>query len=442
MSRTWRSWLAPATTAGAVALTLWWSVDRGRSLQRRTPHVNLGAAPLVGRDPGDSWQWRFGISLVGAAIVVGAVVALQRSAWWAAARLRLVAGVAGLATMAFAVCLALVDGNDGLLYGITHPSEYLANLARTPPAGEFVSGFFERLPTYTVHVRGHPPGYTLVLKALAGVGLGGPWAVVAMTVAATGLTAAAATVVVHRVGGAPLARRVVPLLAVSPYAIWMVSSADAVFAATAATGTALVAYAVERTGRRAALLGVAGGLSLGWLMIMTYLGATFLAVPGMLVLAALWRRRTAALTGAAAAVAGLVAVLIGFGAAGFWWPRGVDATHSQYVTGTAKFRPFDYFVVGNLGAALLAVGPLAAVALAALRNRRAWLLAGAALVALAVAHLSTYTKAEVERIWLPFFPWIVVGAAAALSSRRWFTALVVAQGVTAIVLQAALVQKW
>ncbi|MEO5725053.1 MAG: hypothetical protein ABIR12_11990, partial [Ilumatobacteraceae bacterium] len=43
--------------AAAVGL-VGWSVVWGRRLQRRSPEIKLGAAPLVGRDPLDSWDWR------------------------------------------------------------------------------------------------------------------------------------------------------------------------------------------------------------------------------------------------------------------------------------------------------------------------------------------------------------------------------------------------
>ena len=43
--------------AAAISL-IGWSVVWGRRLQRRSPEIKLGAAPLAGRDPLDSWDWR------------------------------------------------------------------------------------------------------------------------------------------------------------------------------------------------------------------------------------------------------------------------------------------------------------------------------------------------------------------------------------------------
>jgi hypothetical protein len=99
--------------------------------------------------------------------------------------LRSVAAVSSLGSGAFALLLALTDGADGVLHGAVHPSEYLANLTTAPPAGEFVRTFVERIDEYSVHVRGHPPGFVLVLKALDSVGLGDGWPTALLSVAAT-----------------------------------------------------------------------------------------------------------------------------------------------------------------------------------------------------------------------------------------------------------------
>jgi hypothetical protein len=44
------------------------------------------------------------------------------------------------------------------------------------------------------------------------------------------------------------------------------------------------------------------------------------------------------------------------------------------------------------------------LALFRLRDRQLWLLVGAALTAVLLADVSGLSKAEVERIWLPFAP--------------------------------------
>jgi hypothetical protein len=78
----------------------------------------------------------------------------------------------------------------------------------------------------------------------------------------------------------------------------------------------------------------------------------------------------------------------------------------------ARLRPFSYFWLGNLGAFAIVLGPTTAAGLARLRDRRLWLLVGAAALAVAVADASGLSKGEVERIWLPFAPWILLAGAA------------------------------
>ena len=68
--------------------------------------------------------------------------------------------------------------------------------------------------------------------------------------------------------------------------------------------------------------------------------------------------------------------------------------------------------------------------------------------AAAVATASQFSKGEVERIWLLFFPWVMLAAAPlaeqsstttrALRLRAWLTI----QAAAAIVLQASLLSKW
>ena len=127
------------------------------------------------------------------------------------------------------------------------------------------------------------------------------------------------------------------------------------------------------------------------------------------------------------------------------WIAGFAATRRRYWAGIAHHRPYAYFLVANLAAFALAVGPAAAVALAWLRDRGVWLLAGSALAVVGAADLSGLSKGEVERIWLPFVPWILVATAAlaatrerAHDSRSWLAA----QAATGLVLQLAVRSPW
>jgi hypothetical protein len=57
-----------------------------------------------------------------------------------------------------------------------------------------------------------------------------------------------------------------------------------------------------------------------------------------------------------------------------------------------------------------------------------------------VADLSLMSKAEVERIWLPFVPWLARAAAAA--PRSWRRPALATQALLAVVLQHALWTPW
>jgi hypothetical protein len=448
----WRRVIASPWTWAVVVIAI--SVSWGIRLQRETPEVFLGAAPLVGQDPKHGWAWRFSWSLVGAA-ALGAAVAMAAAAdWWWRLRTRTIVPLTAAGAALFAVLLALTDGREGLLLGAVHPTEYLANLDIMPSAGEFVRRFVDDIDRYSVHVRGHPPGFVVLLAALDSVGLRGGWPVVGLSVAGTALTPAGVLVAVWAVGGVEWVRRCAPLLVVAPYGLWMMTSADALFAAVGAWAVAMCVLGLRTRGVRAAAWGTASGLLLAVLLFFTYGGATFVLVPLVAVLVA-WRRRlpgTAPTVVAAVVAAG--AVTAAWTAMGFWWFAGAAETRLQYWAGTAQFRPFAYFMVANLGVTLIAVGPATFGGLLELwRQRRmpppVGVLVVGGLAALLVSHLSQYSRAEVERIWLLFFPWLVVAGGLLIDrpdagprARRLATAAVSAQVVLAVVLQASLESKW
>ncbi len=440
-----------------VASAFYVAIDWGRNLQRSAPEIFLGAAPLVGRNFRDGWDWRFGWGLIGAAVVAAAVVALAGSGWFAAARIRIVLAVTGLAAGAFAMLLALTDGRDGVFFGVEDENEYLANLSVAPPAGDFVRNFVVDINDYSVHARGHPPGFIVLLKLLDGVGLGGAWPVMLISLISTVLLPVGVLVAVWAIAGEHWVRRSAPFLVVAPYALWMMTSADAFYAALGAWGVAFVALGVRRDGRGAVWLGALGGLLLSTLLFMTYGGAIYLVVPSVLVIAGWFLRRhgdlgvgTGATVVGAVVTAGLV-TLVWF-AAGFWWFDGAAATRDEYWEGTAQFRIWNYFIFANFVIALFAIGPASFVGLTKLRDRRLWLLVGGALAALMIANLSQLSKAETERIWLLFYPWLVIAGAALvstfeckrmrLSADTVFAGWIAVQAAAAIMLQAALVSKW
>jgi hypothetical protein len=130
-------------------------------------------------------------------------------------------------------------------------------------------------------------------------------------------------------------------------------------------------------------------------------------------------------------------------AAGFWWVDGLSAARRAYAVSLASVRPFGYFLLANLAAFAAAVGPVVWGWLPRARGG-AWLVAAGAVVAVVVADLSGLSKGEVERIWLPFMPWLVAAAAAVLvdvpaATRRTWLAL---QLGWALLVQAVVFSPW
>lgn len=431
-----------AVATGLVALSVIW----GRRLQSRQPEIMLGAAPFVGRNPHDGWDWRIHWQLsipivIACIVVIAAPIVIDR---W---RLRWITLATGLTAGAFAVALALGDGADGLFYGATHPTEYYANLPKTPEWRSFLSSFLDRLPHYSVHVRGHPPGFTLVLKAIAAIGLHGAWPVVALSIIGVVTTPIAVLITVHRLAGPSWVRRAAPFMVITPYAIWQVTSADAFYAAVASAGVAFLAVALTATTRwRSVAASLASGLLLGFSLFLTYGTVTFLIVPAMIV-GASWRRWKRMTLAVALSSIAVLAVLVAYQWFGFWWFDGFSALGKQYWEGTAKFRVWTYFALSNVAVSLVAVGPAVFAGVVRLRSRGLWILFGAALLAIVASEVSQYSKGEVERIWLLFYPWVMLAAAplAPVGSGRGVATLrlwLSIQVIGAILLQSWLVTKW
>ena len=422
-----------ALPAGWIGAAIWAVVVvaghlLGASLVAGDRLVYISSPPLVGIPD----------VRIGAALLPAVALALAAVRWAPplAARLRwsalLVATWA--AGAAWAVALAASAGVNAIAAPLATRYEYLAAVPRVDAPGNFLAGFVEALPTYPTHVKGHPPGMVLVLWLLDGVGLGGAEAAAALVIGVGALAAPAALVALRAVAGEDWARRAAPFVAFTPAAVWIATSADALFAGVGATGLALVALALyaDET-RRALALGLAAGVVLGAALMLSY----GIAPLGALVLVlAIARRAWRPLVAVAAGVASVAAAFAVFG---FWWPDGLAATSDLYHGGVAARRPYEAFLLISLAAFALAVGPAAAAGAARLRDRRVWLLVGAALISLAAADLSGLSRGETERIWLIFIPWIGLAAAALVAHRRSWLA---AQLALALALQAGVRSPW
>jgi hypothetical protein len=145
----------------------------------------------------------------------------------------------------------------------------------------------------------------------------------------------------------------------------------------------------------------------------------------------------------------LVALVVvgGFALAGFWWFDGYTLVQERYWQGIAKDRPFQYWSWANLASVVCAIGlgSVAGVArafdIAAVKRRSGLhLVVLAALLAILCADLSMLSKAETERIWLPFTTWLVAATALLpMRSRRWWLALNV---IGALLLNHFILTNW
>ncbi|MEH3143117.1 MAG: hypothetical protein PGN37_23750 [Mycobacterium kyogaense] len=428
---------AVAVTVAVVLVAAAFTVPR-LHLPVVTPLLN--ASPDRFRDFADTapifgwWNAHVGPGTV-PAVAIGLAAVLWGPALAARLPWRALPWAAWATSCAWAFSLAMVDGwQRGFAGRLTARHEYLRQVPTIDDVGEAVRTFASRILDYQpdswiTHVSGHPPGALLTFVWLDRIGLGGGgWAGLLCLLA--GSSAAAAIVVaVRALSDEDTARRAAPFVAVAPTAIWIAVSADGYFAGVAAWGIALLALAVTGSARWPAVAAAGAGLLLGWGIFCNY-GLGLMALPAVAVLISARSRRSLLSALVPAVLAALLVVAI-FAAAGFWWLDGYHLVQERYWQGIANDRPFAYWGWANLASVVCAIG-LGSVAglarifdLAALRRRSGLhLVVLGALLSIVAADLSRLSKAETERIWLPFMVWLV--AAAALlprRSQRWWLAL-------------------
>lgn len=413
-------WALVAVAGWAAAL--WFVRQRVLDITAAEGHeaLRLGAAPLVGREDA-AWGLRVLVPLlVGGALVVVLARLLPKLRWGALLL------VVVLASVAWVVALNSTRP-DGLVAPMERSDEYLADVPAIDSPRDFLTTYPERIDEYSVHVRSHPPGFVLLLWGMDQVGLGGGGWAATLVVGAGALGLAAVLVGVREVAGEHVARRAAPFLVLAPAALWIGSTADALYAAVGAAGVALVLVASGRGGadapadrRRSWALALAGGLVLGICLTFSY-GLWLL---GFVALPTLWRRRRWDLVPVAAV--GALVIVGAFWLAGFDYWAAFDATRVEVEESVQSTRPFGLFIVLNLVVLGIAVGPAVVAGLARLRDRATWLLVGGALLAVAAADLSGLSKGEVERIWLPFTVWILAAGSSHVPPARSWLALQVA----------------
>ncbi|MFD5638918.1 hypothetical protein ACFWJM_32895 [Streptomyces sp. NPDC127077] len=459
--------LAAALAAALLVLT---AAVVGYVIEHRDGTLFVSAAPLLGH-----WGPHTGPGTAAAITVAVVVVAYGPGL---AARLPwrgLLPALWGTTT-AWTFSLALIDGWErGVASRLTTRYEYLQVISPVDrfhdiPAAlrDFTHHILLHSPDHwPPHIAGHPPAATLTFVLLDRAGLGGgAWAGVWCVV--VGATAGVAVLVaVRALAGEALARRAAPFLALAPAAVWMGTSADGYFAAVAAWALALLALAV--TGHRPRTAGLASGLLFGLTAYLSY-GLTLISVIAGAVLLLGRRSRLRPLP---YVLAGLTVVPLVFTLLGFNWWEAYRLLVTRYYEGAGGIRPYGYWVWANLACTVLITGPATAaglrragaaagrIAVATVRPRptpapadpppvpappgpaagepaRLAVLVVAALLALLVADLSGMSKAETERIWLPFALWLLPAGAFLPRPRVWL----VAQAALALLLNHLLLTGW
>lgn len=391
------------------------------------------------------WMPRVGPGTLPALALAGLGVVFAHGAAGSLPWNRLLAAVfaSGLAWM---LSLALIDGWSGIGDILDTDYEYLQTARATTDIAATFDTYESRIrygpDEWPVHIAGHPAGALLFFVVLVRVGLGSGLAAGLVVTALAATTAVAVLVTMRVLDAETSARRAAPFLVFGPAAIWQSVSADAMFAAVAAWGmTALALGAV----RRSWVWSVVAGVLLGYCVMMSY-GLPLLGILAIAVLLAARSFFPLPFTVVAAC-----AVVAAFAVAGFAWWEAYPALHDRYFAGVGGRRPPSYWMWANLAALLFSAGPLLGAGVAQLVGRgRGYLedpttrvvalLSGAGLVMVLVADASQMSRAEVERIWLPFVPWLLVSCA--LLPRRWRYVGLGGQLAAAIVIAHLLKPDW
>ena len=400
-----RRWLPHAVFAvGAVTIAVGLIV-------RRLTDVSIGVPwpPALG-NPSPSADPLLALSLVAFA----AAVALAPRFVGARLHPGVVALVLFAGTLALRLALAAGRGGTGAWDRVFDASrsfeadnEYLPALPTVGLGpGYFLDRFAELVPSFPVHVAGHPPGLPLVMHALA---LDTPARLAAFCIAVGALGAPLTYALARELFDERGARLAGLLMALSPQALMFgVTTADAVYL----TLGLLAAWPLTRSSVRARVLGAA------LLAVATLFAWSLLAIGAWAAILA-WRRHGLRSAVALSAICGVVLLAFhgAFSALTGFDPIGtVRATEEVYRLGIASTRPYWYWLFGSPVGFLLVLGlPITWLALRELA--RGTPEAVAIFAVLAIAAVMGFTKAETERIWLFFAPFVCLAAARALARR-------------------------
>jgi hypothetical protein len=282
------------------------------------------------------------------------------------------------------------------------PNEYLPALGALHWGPHvFLDRFAEVVPALPVHAAGHPPGLLLTLYVL---GISSPGGMAALCIGVGAASVPLTYTLGRRLLDERRARVATLLLAFAPGAlIFSVTSADAVYL-TLGLVAALPLTAVSWRWRAVGAAVLAAVSLFAWSLLAVGAWAAVLT----------WRRDglRAAVALCALCGAAVVAFYAALYAASGFDPIGtLRATEEVYRRGIASIRPYWYWLLGSPAAFLFVLGlPILWYALRSLAARRS--VAVAIFTVLAVAAVAGFTKAETERIWLFFAPFVCLAAAA------------------------------
>jgi len=303
-------------------------------------------------------------------------------------------------------------------------NEYLPSLPALAADGPrfFLDHFAELVPSLAVNASGHPPGLLLTMDAL---GLNTAQRLAAFCIGVGALAAPLAYVLGRGLLDERGGRVAALLTAFAPSVILDATvSPDAVYMTL---GVACAALLVSR--RRSLWLTGAVAVAIAGFFSWLLLGIPLWAA--VIVGLRDGRRRAAwLLVSCAIAVLlfnGALALAVGYDAIGT-----LRATSAVYHRSLALSRPYLYWLFGSPTAWGVMLGiPTAVLALRGLAARHPTAIALAVIIV--VSAVLGVTKAETERIWLPYVPLAAV-AAAAMAPRRLYPLL------GALALQALIVE--
>ena len=389
-------WLALAAF-GAVVTVLVAAAD-----------VDLGTAGLPFRA---GWDPRLEPAALLAPAVAAVTIAIAR--WGVRIRWGGLLALGAVGSLCWMLALGAAAG-PGLTDGLRAAPEYLA-AAETigdDPLG-YLSGYAEGAAAATEAAEaaggtgagggtpaGHP-GPALLVWVLTRLGLSDPVVLGVVLTALTALYVPIVTVAVRSLCHETAARRAVPALVLTPWALWAAASPAAVSVTVAATAVAVGVVGCE-PGRRWRLgWALAAGVLLGLTGLFDY-AAVWL---GVAIAAAYFVRRRPlmnVLTGL-----GALLPLWLFHAWGFSWPDGLAAADTR-----AGLAVMLAWVLLDATVVLLLGGPVLVRALRRITLTPGWpFLVGAAATAL-FSLCAGLAWGGVEASWLPLVPWVLVAALA------------------------------